>query len=282
MEQNIRHYLNGNLDRYLDILKQMVSINSFTANQAGVNQLSKLTAEVFAPLGFEAEYIPSENPEFGKHLVLTRGGSSKHKVGLISHLDTVFPPEEEANNDFHWRKDGDRIYGPGTNDIKGGTVMILMVMEALQKFMPDSFNAATWVILLNAAEERWSIDFGNLCRERLGPEALGALVFEAGYFEDDQLSLVAARKGMAIYDIQVEGKSAHAGNGHQNGANAIVQMAEVIHKISELTDYDRDLTFNVGVLMAVPSQIEFLILLQPVVRCAHSQKTYSRMGYPGC
>ena len=52
--------------------------------------------------------------------MLTRRGRWAKSIALVSHLDTVFPPEEEARNGFHWQPDGDRIYGPGTHDIKGG------------------------------------------------------------------------------------------------------------------------------------------------------------------
>jgi glutamate carboxypeptidase len=63
---------------------------------------------------------------------------------------------------------------------------------------------------------------------------------------EGQPHLVVARKGMAIYRIEVEGKAAHAGSSHDQGANAVVQMADVIGRVCRLTDYDRDLTFNVG------------------------------------
>jgi len=256
-QESLHQYYSHRLPQYLEILQQMVNINSFTANQAGVVQLAGFTAQQFAHLGFHADYVQSHNPDFGQHLVLTRQGGSDQRIGLITHLDTVFPPEEEIQNDFAWRLEGDRIYGPGTNDIKGGTVMILMVMEALHHFVPTFFDSITWIILANAAEERWSDDFGSLCRQRLGTDALAALVFEAGYLEDNLASLVTARKGMAVYDVRVEGKSAHAGNGHQSGASAILQMSHLIQRISDLTDYEKDLTFNVGVLNAgtVPNRV---------------------------
>ena len=257
MEERLQYFYTEKLPGYLDFLEQMVTTNSFTANPAGVNRLGNLIAEEFAHLGFQAESVQSHNPDFGKHLVLIRKGLTSKKVGLITHLDTVFPPEEEAEHDFSWRIEGDRIYGPGTNDIKGGTLMILMVMEALSQFAPSTFDAITWILLANAAEERWSEDFGSLCRQHLGPDALAALVFEAGFLENQQASLVTARKGMAVYDVRVEGKSAHAGNGHQTGASAILQMAELIQRISELTDYEQDLTFNIGVLNGgtVPNRV---------------------------
>ena len=81
-----QQYLEENLPRYLNLLHKWVDTNSFTANPEGVNSLAKLTAAAFFDLGFEAEYIPSENPDFGNHLVLTRKGTSDRKLGLISFL----------------------------------------------------------------------------------------------------------------------------------------------------------------------------------------------------
>src|SRR5690349_4490729 len=65
-------YLREQLPRGLEILRHMVEINSFTGNRQGVKQLGRYTVEVFAPLGFSAEFVPSANPEWGDHLVLTR------------------------------------------------------------------------------------------------------------------------------------------------------------------------------------------------------------------
>jgi len=244
--QEIQAYLEDNLQQYLDLLKSMVEINSFTGNPVGVNKLAELTAEAFSPLGFQSQHIQAKNPEYGKHLVMTKPGKSDLRVGLISHLDTVFPPEEEIENDFYWREEGDRIYGPGTNDIKGGTVIIYMVMDALRTFAPDVFDEITWVILVNAAEERLSDDFGELCIEHITKDAVAALVFEAGVLGDNFFQLVTARKGRATYTVTAEGKGAHAGSSHAEGANAIVQLAHTIQQIDALTDYDKHLTFNVG------------------------------------
>jgi glutamate carboxypeptidase len=244
----VGRYLEANLPVYLDLLRQMVAINSFTANPDGVNKLGRLTEEAFAGLGFTAETVQAANPNYGQHVVLTRPGLSDRKIGLISHLDTVFPPEEEIQNNFTWREEGERIYGPGTVDIKGGTVMIYITLAALQQFFPETFNQVTWLVLLDAAEEREARDFGQLCLERLGSKALAALVFEGGQMVRNNFAIVAARKGIALYEVVATGKAAHAGSAHPKGANAIVQLAEVIRQIDGLTDYEQDLTFNVGVV----------------------------------
>jgi glutamate carboxypeptidase len=242
----LQDHLESGLPFYLDLLRQMVGINSFTANGLGVNALGDLTADVFAELGFSAEKVQCAAPLYGKHLVLTRPGQSDYKIGLISHLDTVFPPDEEREQNFVWRPAGDRIYGPGTVDIKGGTVMIYMMLAALQEILPQPFDEITWVVLLNAAEETVVQDFPELCLQRLAGKCLACLVFEAGFLAEKKALVVAARKGMALYRVEVEGRGSHAGSNHPQGASAIVQLARTIQQIESLTDYERDITFNVG------------------------------------
>ncbi len=244
--QEIQSHLEAHLPQYMELLRRMVEINSFTENTAGVNQLGQLTAEAFTALGFQAEHVQAKNPAYAKHLILTKPGTSNLRIGMISHLDTVFPPEEEAANDFRWREEDDRIYGPGTNDIKGGTVMIYMMLDALRVTAPEIFEEINWSILVNAAEERLSDDFGALCLERLTGKTLAALVFEAGVRGDSFFQLVTARKGRATFAVTAHGKGAHAGSNHPEGANAIVQMAHTIQQIAALTDYSKHLTYNVG------------------------------------
>jgi glutamate carboxypeptidase len=242
----IREYLGREMPRYLDLLRDMVGINSFTLNSGGVNRLADYTAGAFSGLGFTDERVPSAFPAYGKHLVLSRGGQSGKKIGLVSHLDTVFSPEEEERNDFRWRVEGDRVYGPGTEDIKGGTVVALMTLEALRHAAPALFEDISWTMLLDASEETVSDDFGSLCVKRLGPDALACLIFEAGKVRGKDFQVVASRKGRAEFRAAVEGRGAHSGVAHDRGASAIRQMAEVIQKMESVTDYHRDLTVNVG------------------------------------
>jgi glutamate carboxypeptidase len=253
---NLRSYLSRQLPQNLDLLRQMVEINSFTANPAGVNTLGNFTAALFSELGFQAEFVQAADFSYGKHLVMTRPGRPQNgrgapNIGLISHLDTVYPIAEERDNDFHWRVSGKRIYGPGVYDIKGGTLMIYMMLAALQAEAPVFFDSVTWIVLLNAAEEALVPDFGRLCLDRLAGNTLASLVFEGGeaaHFGPTEFPLVVARKGMARYHVRVEGKAAHAGTAHDHGANAILQIADIIKRISDLTDYEQNVTLNVGTI----------------------------------
>ncbi len=244
---SLRTFLEGRMPAALDRLRRMVGINSFTENLDGVARLARLTADDFAPLGFTAECVRSTNPAWGDHLFLTRPGRTPRSLLLISHLDTVFPPDEEARNGFRWQPEGDRVYGPGTIDIKGGTVMIWLVLSALQAQAPGLFADITWRVGLNSSEETFSPDFGEVCRQRCDRHTLAALVFE-GEGRDDRGRplLVVARKGRVAWQVTVAGRGAHAGGKHAHGANAIVQLGAVLPRLAALTDYSRHLTCNVG------------------------------------
>jgi len=247
--QNIRTYLEQRLSTDLALLRQMVAINSFTENPEGVNEVGDLTAVSFAPLGFTAERTQATNPAYGKHLLLTRTAKTTHpapKIAFISHLDTVYSAEEELENNFLWQEEGACIYGPGTYDIKGGTIMILMVLSAIKEFYPTVFDSITWILAFNAAEEALVRDFGTLCHKQIGDDAIAALVFEGGHRQKEEFKLVVARKGMARYRIEVDGRAAHAGTSIDKGASAIVQLAEVIQRVSALRNSKRELSVNIG------------------------------------
>ena len=243
---SLREFLAGQMPAALETLREMVGINSWTLNPDGVNRLARYTAECFAPLGFTAEYVPSAFPRFGNHLVLSRRGKSGRSVAMISHLDTVFPPGEEQRNNFRWLVEGDRIYGPGIQDIKGGTVMMWLVLRALQAHAPNVFENITWKLILNSSEEMYSPDFGDVCRSRFDKQTLAALVFETEGRLGDERLMVVARKGRATWRVTASGRGAHAGGKHRQGANAIVQVGLLLPRIAALTDYGHDLTFNVG------------------------------------
>jgi glutamate carboxypeptidase len=235
------------LPETLEFLRQMVAINSFTANAAGVNRLGDLIAATFAPLGFSADFVAPSNPAYGRHLVLRSADiSGAPTVALISHLDTVFSEEEERRHDFAWRVEGARIYGPGTNDIKGGTALIYLLLKVLRETAPEIFATTNWTVLFNSCEEITSADFGAVCRARLPADTLACLLFEGDGGGPHNFSLVSARKGRATFRVTVSGRAAHAGSEHRRGANAIVQIAEVLADLHRLTDYAAGLTINIG------------------------------------
>lgn len=241
-------HLNEQMPDAMGWLERMVEINSFTANPAGVNRVGEVTGDYFAELGFQREVILSTNPDHGSHLFLRLNKGARRKVLLVTHLDTVFPPGEEEQQNFHWQPapaEG-RIYGPGTVDIKGGTILMGMMLRTLRQFAPEVFQNTEWLIAANAAEEVMSPDFAARVNERCPDGADAVLVFEGGPRIKDEFHLVTARKGRAEYRITAHGRGAHAGSYHAEGINAVVAVSEVAKIVHALSDYKKELTVNVG------------------------------------
>ena len=244
----LQSYLAADLPDALRWLKRMVDINSFTTHAEGVNGVGELTAECFAELGFRPEFVEPKNAAHGRHLFMHCNPTAGKPVLLVTHLDTVFPPEEEARNRFHWQESmaEGRVYGPGTVDIKGGTILIWMMLRALRTHAPRLFAETNWIIAANAAEEVMSSDFAIRVRERCAGGARAVLVFEGGQRNAAEYQIVTARKGRAEYRIVSHGKAAHAGSAHSEGVNAIVKLCAAVKTAAALTDYAKGLTVNVG------------------------------------
>jgi glutamate carboxypeptidase len=233
----------------LDLLRELVAVNSFTTNGAGVAKVARLTAEAFASLGFEAEFVPCEVPGSGPHLFLKRPGEGpSDPVLLVTHSDTVFPEEEEERNDFHWdaRLSEGRIYGPGTIDIKGGTALIWMILRMLEEEAPETFARTSWMIGANAAEEVTGDDFARAAAVRCGGRAKAVLVYEGGPVDDQGWHLVTSRKGRSTWRLEAEGRAAHAGSKHHEGINAIDALVSVLPSVAALTEAAAQRTVNIG------------------------------------
>lgn len=249
MNQKLTDKLQTLMPEALRWLKRLVDLNSFTSNAQGVNRVVEVTAEMFADLGFAPEAVASEHATYGNHLFLSRRGTDDGKpVVLVTHSDTVFPSDEEARNDFRWLESPDegRIYGPGTVDIKGGTVLIWMTLHALRDIAPEVFEKTNWLVAANASEEVIAADFGKRTKERCPDGAQAVIVFEGGPRQNGEWQIVTARKGRAEFRITAHGRGAHAGSSHAEGVNAVVALSKITPAIAEITNYDRDLTVNIA------------------------------------
>lgn len=250
MIESLTKHAARHLPEALEWLRRMVEINSFTTNITGIEAVGRVTAECFADLGFTAEFIPAEDHAYGPHLFLQRPGTEAgaRPVVLVTHLDTVFPPEEELRNDFRWSVEGERIYGPGSVDNKGGTVMIWLMLRVMQDVLPDLFESTSWVIGANSAEEVISSDFARRSEEHCGGGARCVLVFEGGPRDDAGYHIVTSRKGRLEYRITCKGRAAHAGSNHSQGINAVVELARLLPGVHAFNDPARDLSVNLASL----------------------------------
>lgn len=230
-----------------DFLKHLVGENSFTLNAEGVRKNADAIILQFASFDFSTLLLPSALSGAGEHLVLDSGGEGV-PILLVSHLDTVYPPEEQAAGYPGWDDLNNRILGPGTYDIKGGTVVMWMLLRCLQQHRPDLFSRYRWILAWSADEERLCADFSSEILKLFSSGPLACLVFEGDNRRQTGHEIVCARSGLAQFRFCVHGRSTHSGNSHSKGANAIVRIAGIVREIAELTNYERFTTVNVGII----------------------------------
>ncbi|MCZ2257396.1 M20 family metallopeptidase [Sporosarcina sp. G11-34] len=174
----------------------------------------------------------------GTHLLYEIKDDSKPRILLMSHYDTVWNKGE-----LQIVEEGDTIYGPGIFDMKAGLISSIWAIDSLlhvEKELPFSP-----VFLFTADEETGSESSRDII-ETVAKTCDAVFVMEPAEAHTDALK--TERKGVGRFDIEVTGKSAHAGNHHEDGVNAIVEIAKLIVKLEKLTDYSTGTTVNVGTI----------------------------------
>ena len=216
------------------LARSWVEINSYTTNVAGVNRVGALLREAFALPALACTVIPGGDG-FGDHLVW-RTPAPGAPILLIGHHDTVFPQGHFEG----WREEGGRALGPGVLDMKGGLSVIRTSLAALDEV--GVLEDLPVIVVCVADEEVGSPSSAPHLRA-LAQGAACALVFESGRAND---MIITRRKGVGAMTVEAHGKAAHAGNHHNDGANAIVALAKFVEAAHQLTDYARGRTVNVG------------------------------------
>ncbi len=219
---------------YLTLLEQLVSINSYTKNKAGVDRVGAIFDEYFQAIGYKIEIFQREL--IGNHRYYTSPyNPRKKRLLLLGHLDTVFPPGkfEKFQEDEEW------VYGPGVCDMKGGNVVALW---ALRKIYHDNLPIENIDVLFVSDEETGSDD-SKLLTAELAKKYDYCFVYEAA---GKNMEVVTGRKGVGTYFADIEGKAAHAGNHYSDGIDANLEAALKLQALVKLTDLEKQTTVNVG------------------------------------
>ncbi|MFC5513496.1 glutamate carboxypeptidase [Massilia jejuensis] len=223
----------------IKMLESMVNIDSGTGSEKGLDQVGAMIAEEANKLGMQVAFS-SAAPAVGKNLVATLRGKGKAKILLMAHMDTVFADGTAAARPF--RIQGERAYGPGVVDDKGGIVAALFAIRLLQQMKFTDFKQIT--LLVNTNEETFSKGTFPLI-ESLAKQHDVTLSMESGRAAD---GLVVWRKGTADLAIEVKGKSSHAGVAPDAGRNAAMEAAHQMLQMSRLGDSARQTTVNFTVI----------------------------------
>jgi glutamate carboxypeptidase len=221
-------------------LRTLVEINTYTANQAGVDQGMDLLSELAQELKLTVEAIN------GRHRLLKAGdGASKPRILLISHMDTVFPPDGDFLK-YEPQADG-FVRGPGVGDIKGGLVIGLWSMLAIRDLV-DEFDVQ---MIVSADEETGSPSIRDWYMDgHIGADY--AIGLEPGFPQGElsptvPLGVVYQRRGYGAISFTVHGRAAHSGSAHL-GLNALEAMAQRITRVHALSEPNRGISTTIGMV----------------------------------
>jgi len=252
MELEHLKWIDEQQEAMTELLIKWAQINSGTYNVPGVQRMGMEVAKEFAALGGEQKMVEVPEAEgvdskgkmvkwpLGKVIVQKKAdaGEGAVRVLLGIHYDTVYPADS-AFQDVE-RVDAQTLRGPGVADAKGGLVVMLTALKALEK--SPSASQVAWEILLNPDEEIGSPGSVGFLKDAAGRNQVG-LVYEPAWSDG---WLVAGRKGSGNFTVLFHGRAAHAGRAFQDGRNAINAAAEFIHRIEARWDLGKDVTINCG------------------------------------
>jgi glutamate carboxypeptidase len=220
----------------LETLKDLVSIESGSRDNEGLDKLANLIAGRLKSLDGQVELVEPSNiykmedtPEkIGKMVQATFAGAGTKKILLIAHMDTVYPRGMLAQQPF--RIEGDRAYGLGIADDKQGIAVILHTLAILKTMNFREY--ATLTVLINADEELSSPGSRSLIT-KLGAEHDATFSVESSRAESDKLSL--ATSGIASITLTVKGRASHAGVRPEAGVNALYELAHQVLQTRDLS-----------------------------------------------
>jgi glutamate carboxypeptidase len=205
-------------------LEALVAVSSPSGDVQGAEEALALCAALL-PAAAEIKRVPSSTPGSASDLVARLSGSGSRRALLLGHVDTVI------GHDAHGplRRDGDRLYGPGTADMKGGVVLALGTARALAA-NPGQF--AELAVVLVTDEEWRTQGFVHVERFR-GYDA--CLCFEAGERgPDGGEGVVVQRKAAGTLRAIAAGRPAHSGSAPDQGANALLALAQTALTVAQL------------------------------------------------
>jgi acetylornithine deacetylase len=214
-------------ERIVSILRELLAINSVNATLsggpgegevAGFIQLflSKLKLEV-------ARY--SSDGGCTSLVAVVRGQGGAESIVLNGHIDTV--GVEGMDSPFVLRQEGDRLYGRGAYDMKGGVAVMLALAEYCVRHPP----AGDLWLTFSGDEENHSRGTEQLVREWL--PCVSPPPWAGIFLEPTECQIGIAHKGFIWFEIQVSGRAAH-GSRPEQGIDAILPLRGALAELERI------------------------------------------------
>lgn len=239
VEQQIVTHIDQRSEAAIDLLARTVNIPSATKNHEGIKRLADVYATELQALGFETRWVDQAEVERAGHFVAERRGTVGKRLLLIGHLDTLLQDEP-------FRREGQKAYGSGSSDMKGGN---LIAIEALRALHAAGALENRQVIVFFTGDEEYTGKPYEKSRAALVDAAKRsdvALAFE-GYSPG---TAVTGRRGFSMWRLDVTGSRGHSSTifGESRGSGAVFEAARILSVFhNELPE--PYLTFNPSVIV---------------------------------
>ncbi len=253
-EQRMVAAVDAEQDRSIALLERLVNQNSGSLNLEGVRAVGQMMRAELEPLGFDVRWVDMAETGRAGHLIATHPGRGRN-VLLIAHLDTVFEPDSPFQR---FTRQGNRATGPGIGDDKGGMVVIVAALRAMQA--AGTLRDANITIVLTGDEERTGSPIAVARRDLIaaGRAADFALEFENLARENGREMGSVARRSSTNWTLTARGRTGHSSGvcGENLGCGAIYELVRILDAFRrELPE--PYLTYNVGVMAGgTPSALD--------------------------
>ena len=231
-------YFQRHQGEMLAFLTRMVEHESPTFDKAAVDRYGIFLCAAFREVGATVETIPEA--EYGDHYRLTieptGGATAEGQITILCHLDTVW-----AIGGLSIRTEGNKMYGPGVYDMKGGTLLALHALHALAEM---GLAPRRRVVVLLTSEEEIGSPTSRAVIEDEARRSTYVLCLEAPMTPHGALK--TARKGVGRFKLTIGGRAAHAGVDPTKGISAVTELANQILALNALNDHAVGTTVNVG------------------------------------
>ena len=242
-EQRIVNYVDAHAPEAVALLEKVVNIESATQNTAGVKQVGQVFMSEFQSIGLTARWIdmPAQMNRGGHLLAENPNANGRGKrILLLGHIDTVLQGE-------HWRRQGDKAFGNGSSDMKGGDVVLLYALKALADV--GALKDIQVIVMLTGDEEAAGrpveISRGDMIAAAKRSDL--ALSFEAVRGND----ATVGRRGSSSWMLEVSGNTGHSSQifKERMGAGAILEAARILNKFYDQFHADKNFTFNPSLIV---------------------------------
>jgi glutamate carboxypeptidase len=248
-EAALVRFIDERSEQSIDLLERLVNINSGSLNLEGVRDVGAILDAELAQIGFDTRWIDFPAPvNRAGHLFAERTGSQGKRLLLIGHLDTVFE-EDDAFQTFERRESIG--FGPGTDDMKGGDVVMVLALQALASI--GALDDTTIRIIFTGDEERPGEPLELVRRDLIeaAKESDAVLGFEGGVRDAQGDWATTARRGSSGWTLRVTGTQAHSSRifSDEVGAGAIFEAARILNEFYQVVRGEQYLTFNAGMIV---------------------------------